>query len=362
MRHATPETITHTPNQFIELLRSADQVQVEELPPSSSVPLLPSSGDQNSKSFLVSIYKKPADAAPQEELNPSSDYLRKNAELLLKGGEFILARNIYSFLLKENIKNADALKGLGICFYRTGQLSAARKCFKALWELHQRPDAMVWLGLSYILEHQDTLAISCFRKIPQIQQLDPEEAFEVFRELGNCQTRSGEFEEAAKNYQNALTLKPLSDNLYVNLGTLEIQRSRFEAATDHFRHAIEINPKNSKAFCGLGLIAVNQNDRASAEASLNTALDLDSQNSVALVQLVSLSSPNDPQVFERLSRFLQVEPKNRDVHFARAVFLFKSGHWTSCEREVDHLLKIDPTHFNARQLKQELSNNKHTQR
>jgi hypothetical protein len=33
-----------------------------------------------------------------------------------------------------------------------------------------------------------------------------------------------------------------------------------------------------------------------------------------------------------------------------------------CERELDQILKAEPNHFNARQLRQELANNKHHQK
>lgn len=366
MRHTHDPRSSSDQAPFLDLLKSAHDVEVRELSSREAVPQLEralrefeSNEESGTKTFFVTVRVDPP-RSKAENRDLTENYLLQNAKLLLEEKEFILARNLFSFVLKKNLKEPQALRGLGICLSRLGQTASAKKCFRALWELYQESDALLELGMCYIAERQDDLALTYLKKIPETNSLPHESKFDLYKEMGNCQTRRGLLNEAEASYRKALEIVPSSDVIYVNLGTLNIQRNRLEDALDSFRQAIELNPKNAKAFCGIGLIAQQKGQGGVAVDAFNKTLDLDPMNVVALFQLVSLSDSlgDDIKLKGRLENFLLSDPKNHEVRYALAVILFKEGQWAQCEREVETLLKIDPYHAKSRTLKAELASTK----
>lgn len=359
---------------FFELLADAEEIKIRELCPENKQKLASAvekslenweNGDDGThRTFFVHIKAKPPKAAvsPTPEEAPANRvYLLRSADLLLADSDYVLARNIYSYLLKSNIRDVDALKGLGICFARLGEVTSARKCFKALLEISNREECWIWLGQCHVAEGDDAQAVDCFRKITNPSALSPSEQFDLCREMGNCLTRCGKLDEAWSAYHSALELQPASDIIYVNLGTLELQRNHPAVALSCFNKAVELNPQNSRAYCGLGLVAVGKDDAAGAEKAFCMALNIDSQNQVALFQLVNLAqkSATYSGAEERLQTFLSKDPKHAEARYALASLLFRQGEWTRCERELDTLLSTSPDHAKARALREELSSNRH---
>ena len=346
---------------FIQLLSEATEVNIEELIPEPSTKS--TAPVRERRAFIVYIKPKtiPATHLDLASGNFPREYLQMNAEILLASEEYVLARNVFSFLLKDNLREPNALKGLGICLFRTGQIAAARKCFKALWELLGKEEALLWLGQCSVSEKNDDQALEYFTKITSPHFLARFERFEFHKELGNCLTRAGRYEEAAKSYQLAADVEPRSDALYVNMGMMEVQRMRAEVAATFFRKALTLNPLSSKARCGLGLVAMAENNPTSARQEFEMALDLESTNLVALYQLITLS--RDPAftapLRRRLETFIAAEPRNGEIRFIYAADLFKAGDWKTCEVELEKILKAEPKNIHARELREELKSQKH---
>jgi tetratricopeptide (TPR) repeat protein len=338
---------------FLQLLSDAAEVSIEEVP-----------SPENKRAFVVLIkpkeLRKPL-PPPVEPPGPSRDYLLSNAALLVDNRDFVLARNLYSYLLKQNIRDPQALKGLGLCLYRLGETTSSKKCFRALWEIHKVPEALFWVGMCHISNKDDRVAVETFRQILSPEALPDSLPFELYKELGNCLTRLGEAKLAQEAYQKALALEPTSDVIWVNQGTLEIQQLHFSEAAANFRKAIELNPASAKAYCGLGLIAMEGNSPEDAREAFEKALELDSQNVLALSQLLAVSET--PAQLKSLKiylfRFLESDSKNLEIRFALAAVLFKERNWGACEQALAALLKIDPAHSNAKKLRDELTSHKH---
>ncbi len=352
-----------TESPFFSLLSEADQVQIREVPLESRERMVSSlektlrdfesdKGSSNLRTFFVHI-RVPAPKAETAE-SYQREYLIGSAQVLLDNNEFVLARNLYSYVLKDGVRDPVALRGLGICFFRLGEIVSAKKCFKALCELQATGDAHFWMGQCHLAQGDDTTAAVCFQKCGPLEK---DLQFDLLKNWGNCLTRMGKNEEAAEKYEQALRLNPDSDVLLVNLGTLSLQRQDTQNAETWFRRALALNAKNSKALCGLGLVALTYERAADAIELLQAALDLDSQNIVALHQLILLAEGPCPQVAikPRLHQFLAREPRNVDIQVALAVVLFKEGAWKDSEAHADRALEIEPSHARAQELKSELA-------
>ena len=373
------ETITHNINSpFFSVLSDAESIQVREVVPSTQPTIMASleeaikSFDKNdpqieTRSFLVTI-KKPTASTPLAPSKTSKDNEELNsvlnkAELLLKNEDYLLARNLFSFILKKELKNATALRGLGQCLLNLGDTSAAKKCFNALIEIHKSQEGYVLLGISLIKENNDTAAHESFTKITEAAALPSDLKFQFHKEFGNCLTRLEKFNEASEAYHHALSLNPRSHIILINLGTLEIQRKRFETATRYFQQAIDFCPTAAKAYCGIGIVAQMSGENDIAEMYFQKTLEVDCLNSVALHQLYALAdSESDWRALRKLIvQALIKDPSHLDNRFLLAATLFKQNDWSGCETELNVILKRSPDHTKARQLRNELSLHKHRQ-
>jgi len=343
-----PDNVSTSP--LWQLVQEAEEVKIEEVP------------SETGRRFHVEVKPRPAKPAPPPP-PPTHDvpYLLKNAEILRQSGEYILARNLFSFALSLNLREPDALRGLGICLFRTGDYTSAKKCFRAFREIDGRPESHFWLAQCAIAEKNDVEAIELFRAIKTPHFLSPEDQFEMYKDLGNCLTRQRRFDEADLAYRQALNLKADSDLIYVNMGTLALQRQHLEMAGVFFQKAAKLNPTNAKAHCGIGMVCEQAGKPKEAIRAFRAAMDLDSQNLVALYQLLSLAQDAGEiaDLIARIGRFLVKDQKNSDVRFVLAALLFQKRDWTSCERVVDEILAYQPQHKAARKLKDELTSNKH---
>jgi tetratricopeptide (TPR) repeat protein len=360
-------------SKFFDILSTAEEIHVREVPVDARRSIYASvdktlgnfekENSDEYHSFVVQVRNprptKPVLPEVKGELKNRARLL-ESAKLLIAHSELLLARHVYSYILKANIKDREGLEGLGTCLLRLGDPTAAKKCFKALWEIYRTPDALLYFGICLSHEGQDAAALECFQKIQNRDLLTPDLRFEYCKELGNSQTRLGQLEEANQNYQQALNLKPNSDILYVNLGTLELQRKQYDLCQTYFEKAFELNPKNAKAICGVGLAAMSRGDFEGAKTRFEAALDIDSQSLVALNQLFHISQGLDDSSFlkPRLLKFLDVQPKNAEVRAWLATCYFHEGRWRECEHEVDTILEIHRAHPQATKLKEALTQNR----
>lgn len=336
-------------SELVALLQTAAKIRVEEVP------------SPDSRDFYISIPvpKAPVPAEPTADM-PAADapieYLLANAQILLGHQDFVLARNLYSHILRQDLKNEQALKGLGTCFRALGDLSSAKRCFRAVQELFGKQEPFVWLAQIYFQEKNEDEALRTLKRIKNPELMTPADRNEYYKELGNCYFRRNEMMEAEKTFRAGLEYSPSCDTLLASLGMLEIQSGHYEIAAGYLLRALENNPRNAKACAGLGSIAVEANQLARAYALLNQALDMDHQNRLALYQLVAISEhiPELEAIQKRLIRALDSTPQDADLRFLFATMLLKENNWRACERELDRILSQCPDHKRAIRLKADL--------
>lgn len=368
MQKLTQKTSTESP--FFNLLADADEVQIREVAADAPERMVTSlertlkdfsheKDAKNLRTFFVHIKTPAPEKKPASPGKPGYDaeQLRVSADLLLESEDFLLARNLYSYLLQQNLRDPAALRGLGICLFKLGEVVSSRKCFRALTELYASEEAQYWIGLGYLSENKDSLAAQHFDLVTQPEILSADDRFDLFKNHGNCLTRLGQLDRAQALYLRALELSPTSDTIHVNLGTLFIQRHEWDQARTRFARAAEINPQSSRAHCGLGLIALATGRLVEAKAAFHRSLDLDAQNLVALHQLVELCQTTEESapLKARLRAFLEKEPNHAASHFALSVLLFKEGSWKACELHVTRTLECDPRHTGALKLRADLN-------
>jgi tetratricopeptide (TPR) repeat protein len=205
-----------------------------------------------------------------------------NAETLVSHGEKHLARVLVYEALKIDSKNIAALK-------KSVQFLDAKKERAQIIHIQKQIcnsdfsfESVSQLGHSYYLDGQDDQALSLYNAALSIVVDETTALFEVYKNVGNILTRSGDYDGAEEYFHKAYTLSPDSDVLLVNLGTLFVQRQDFASSLERFRLAVEKNPLNDKAWVGLALSHQQMGDFNLSIANIEKALDLNPFNRTAV--------------------------------------------------------------------------------
>ncbi|NBX77031.1 MAG: hypothetical protein EBQ92_10790 [Proteobacteria bacterium] len=334
---------------FFALMSDAEQIQVQEVSDGAS----PQTGE---KAFLVKIRPRPNSPVTKNESE-----LLANAQLLLASGDYLLARNLFSFILRKNLRDEKAMDGLGVCFLRLKETVAAKKCFKALWEMHRRSKYAVYLGMCYLAEENDEAAFSLFQHVSDESSLEANLKFDFQKAYGNLLMAKERWNEAEQRYLEALQLVPNSAAVLVNLGTLEVQRKNHSKAEGYFSKALLLEPKNSRAHFGIGLVQWENQNVVGATQSFEKALDCDGRNNLALRYLIKIqeNSPNKEELKKRIYRFLEQEPNNGEIRFQLARILMQENRFGEASEQADKALRLLPQDERIQSLKKILTQNRH---
>jgi len=94
----------------------------------------------------------------------------------------------------------------------------------------------------------------------------------VDRGMENCQ--SGRYDQALKDFNDALKLKPKDPALITYRGVVYYAKGQNDLAMKDFNQALEIDPKFGKAYYQRGMIYENQEKYAQAAQELKKAKSL----------------------------------------------------------------------------------------
>ncbi len=90
--------------------------------------------------------------------------------------------------------------------------------------------------------------------------------------LGRVLTDQGKREQAARQFNEAIRIKPDYAEPHNNLGTLHARAGRFDQAREHFATAIELNPRYAQAYNNLGMALLSQARAREAASQLGQAV------------------------------------------------------------------------------------------
>jgi len=336
-------------SSFFQLLSEAERFEVKEV----QEPPLTQNGE---KVFLVKVQP-----SAQSVFGQSDSEILAKAELLLRNKEFLLARNCYSFLLRKNLKNEQAMEGLGKCFFQLREFDSAKKCFKALWELHQKEQYAVWLALSLMEEGNSSGAETIFNKIKYPERLDLQLQFDFEKSFGNLWMEKKQWEKAELHYNRAKALCSGSVAIELNLGTLFFQRKDLNRSRVCFSQALEWEPENSKALCGLGLIELEERNISVARNLFLQAVKSDPQNGLAILCLSQIveSSEEKNALVERIKKYLENDPHHGEIRLQLARLLMEQKQFNESYDEAEKALRALPGDQRIISLKKILIQNRH---
>ncbi|NLK41352.1 MAG: tetratricopeptide repeat protein [Planctomycetes bacterium] len=180
--------------------------------------------------------------------------------------------------------------------------------------------------------------------------------YELMREMGDCYTQLGEFDQARRCYEKAAALEPDEDGPYVGTGVIALQEGRLDDAELAFRVALRLNRRCSRAWAGLAMIRQQRNALAEAFECYLKSLDLNSDNLTALLGLfqVSCQMGSFERVIDYLNIYLDKHPGDTAVMFCLATLYVKEHKPQQARQLLESVLIFEPNNDDARNLLEEV--------
>jgi tetratricopeptide (TPR) repeat protein len=159
-------------------------------------------------------------------------------------------------------------------------------------------------------------------------------------------TRLGEYDEAIKEYNLAITETPGVPALYFGLGSTYLKMNRYDQAVGHLKHAVSINPDYTNAYINLGQAYMELGDNDRAQQAFRRAAYLEPDRVEPHINLGDLfmSAGDLPQAAESFHRAMELNPDDHIVSTKLGV-LYGQVNDTATAFEFFRLsLSINPTY------------------
>ena len=185
--------------------------------------------------------------------------------------------------------------------------------------------------------------------------------FEIYQELGECYTQTGDLEKAIKHYEEAQKIDPQHDRPFVGLGIAVMQKNDYERAKGYFYRALELNPNSDKAMTGLAMILCSTERSQEGFEMYQQALNLDPADLTALSGLIRCAYAFDRlDIAEHyLNDYLEIYPGNIKILFCLAGTYFKRNKIKKAKDIIEKIFIFDPDHREARELFEKIEGSEH---
>lgn len=148
------------------------------------------------------------------------------------------------------------------CYKRAGKKSKAEEIVRERLAIQETPRMWAALGdLTGEPEH--------YHKAVELSHGRFSHAYVC---LGLYYFEKGELEEAAKNYEAALKVRPLLRNVWFRLGTISMQLKRWDTALRSFTEVVQQEPEEGDAWANVAAIHMHNKHPTEAYPALNEAL------------------------------------------------------------------------------------------
>ena len=311
--------------------------------------------------------------------DPGQTELRfKEAELLIRGGEFDRAEDIYKAIAGDHAGEAfegDALTALAQLKINLGDIDAADEHVEAV--LLDNPNSaealLIQSGIA-MARDEPANAVVALRAVLRERPDDPT----IYDLLSKAHLAQGDIVAAREQLQRAMETNPGDPSLYVNLARFEAQHDRPDAARGVLQRALEFSPRDQAANDLLfrlllarqdwdaareqarrmqdlmpdsatgsfyeGLVANRTGDRASAEAAYREALAVEPLAVEPLGSLVSLmlNDSREQEAEEFVTEILDTHPNYTFGWNVRGEIALNRGYHSFAAESFDKAIELSP--------------------
>jgi Flp pilus assembly protein TadD len=234
----------------------------------------------------------------------------------------------------------DGLMSEALALHHAGKVREARERWEAAHRLDpDNADVLHFLGVCHGQENDRAGAIELIRRA-----IDTKKTPQFCSNLGLMLHQSGQVEQAAAAFRDALALEPDYFIGHNNLGIALRDLGNRAEAKRSFREALRLNPQYADAWDNLGVCHRAEGSPAEAEACFRAALRVDSQHGDAQLHLGDLLL-QDGRADEAEAQFreaLNLDANDPTRHLKLANALAQRKDFAGAERHCREAVRLDP--------------------
>jgi len=176
--------------------------------------------------------------------------------------------------------------------------------------------------------------------------------FDIYQQLGECYTFTGDIDKALEHFHTARKLMPTSEQPLIGIGTSLIQQKKFLEAEQCFHEALALQPHSDRALAGLALVSQEAGRITESLSLYRQAMDENPTNLTALMGVIQTAYALErfDTAITYLRAYLEHYPANTKILYCLAGTYFKQQQYEKCREVLDQLFIFNPDHPEAREL------------
>ncbi len=187
-------------------------------------------------------------------------------------------------------------------------------------------------------------AIDLLENCLKIKQISLNQQSKLYRNLGDCFTKLGDYQNGEHSYQQGVKLNSNNHKAWIGLGTIKLQMKLPEEAIPLFQKAIVNSPDDPMASLGLSLALQRIGQYEEALSWCVKSLDYEIDNTASIYTLTQLAYQTTKfGVAEKyLTKFVDEHPNDTDIIYSLAGVKHKLGKDIEVKELLHDILTINP--------------------
>jgi tetratricopeptide (TPR) repeat protein len=260
----------------------------------------------------IDTFKRAQKIAPPtvEGQNSSAYFDNLFAYLLAQSQQNQQAVERLQSLVKAEPNNSEARFRLVLMLVKTADFGRAYETAQqALQKFPDDPQSVLSYALACYFTQRTNEAESAYLGLIRMEPNSDQPYFA----LGNFYSDLRKFDDAAKEFEIAVSKDPKNYLNHYMYGTMLFRLNKISEASDQFKTALELNPSHADSYFWLGRILVRQGNLDEALATFERTVKLEPKHIAAYYQLGLLYARKGEK--EKSEQMFQIQNQlNADIH------------------------------------------------
>ena len=181
------------------------------------------------------------------------------------------------------------------------------------------------------------------RQFQEAIRLKPDYAL-AHNNLGNALRKKGQIDEAVSQCQEAIRLQPDYALAHNNLGNALTEKGQIDDAINQYREAIRLKPDLADAHCNLGAVLVRKGQTDEAIRQYLEGIRLNPDDALAHYNL-GIALVRKVQIGEAIRQYeeaIRLKPDYADAHYNLGNVLVRQGQTDEAIRQYEEALRLKP--------------------